>query len=158
MSATTVDIGIDMDARTAIAGGLARVLADTYTLYLKTHGYHWNVTGPHFQALHTQFEAQYRELWAATDLIAERMRALGVFAPGSYAEFATLAEVKEADGVPGAESMVADLARGHERVAKTAREAFPAAEEANDQPTMDLLTERMTASEKAAWMLRSFLQ
>ncbi len=150
-----VDIDIAKDDREKIAQGLARVLADTYALYLKTHGYHWNVTGPHFAGLHTMFEEQYRELWTATDEIAERIRALGVYAPGSGAEFASLTSIKEAQGVPKANDMVADLATGHEQVARTAREAFPVAEEANDQPTMDLLTERMTASEKAAWMLRA---
>lgn len=152
-----IDIGINKADRETIAAGLARVLADTYTLYLKTHGYHWNVTGPHFSALHTLFEAQYRELWAATDDIAERIRVLGVEAPGSSAAFAAKASITEANGAPDAMAMVADLADGHERLAKTAREAFPAAESADDQPTMDLLTQRMQIAEKTAWMLRAHL-
>ncbi len=150
-----IDIGINKADREAIADGLSRVLADTYTLYLKTHGYHWNVTGPHFSALHVMFEEQYRALWAATDDIAERIRALGVAAPGSGSAFAAKASIAEADGAPAAEEMIKDLAAGHERLAKTAREAFPAAESADDQPTMDLLTERMVAAEKTAWMLRA---
>lgn len=152
-----IDIGIAEADRTAVAAGLSRLLADTYTLYLKTHGYHWNVTGPHFNALHAMFEVEYRELWTATDEIAERIRALGVNAPGSGRAFADLASVSEADGAPDAMTMVGDLAKGHERVAKTAREAFEAADRAGDQPTMDLLTQRMQASEKTAWMLRSVL-
>lgn len=152
-----IDIGIKKADRDAIADGLAHLLADTYTLYLKTHGYHWNVTGPLFNTLHLMFETQYNELWMAMDEIAERIRALGVYAPGSGADFAKRANIGEADGVPGAEEMLADLAKGHERLAKTAREAFSAADKADDQPTMDLLTQRMQASEKTAWMLRSML-
>ena len=150
-----IDIGISEENRHAIADGLARVLSDTYVLYLKTHGYHWNVTGPMFNTLHTMFMQQYTELWTAMDEIAERIRALGVLAPGSGAAFAKLAAISEADGAPAALDMVADLAKGHERLARTAREAFPAAEAAGDQPTMDLLTQRMQASEKTAWMLRA---
>ncbi len=152
-----INIGIEAQDREKIAGGLAHVLADTYVLYLKTHGYHWNVTGPMFNTLHVMFEQQYRELWTATDEIAERIRALGVYAPGAGSAFQTLSSIEEAVGVPAASDMIADLARGHERLAKTAREAFPAAEAANDQPTMDLLTQRMNAAEKTAWMLRSQL-
>jgi len=152
-----IDIGITKTDRTAIADGLASVLADTYTLYLKTHGYHWNVTGPLFNTLHLMFETQYNELWMAMDEIAERIRALGLYAPGSGGDFAKRANIAEADGVPEANAMIADLAKGHERLAKTAREAFPAAEKSNDQPTMDLLTQRMNAAEKTAWMLRSML-
>jgi starvation-inducible DNA-binding protein len=152
-----IDIGIEKKDREAIADGLSKVLADTYVLYLKTHGYHWNVTGPMFNSLHLMFETQYNELWTAMDEIAERIRALGLFAPGSGGEFAKLAQIKEAGGVPKAEEMIADLAKGHERLAKTAREAFKAAEESDDDPTMDLLTQRMQASEKTAWMLRSML-
>ena len=152
-----IDIGIKKDDREAIADGLADVLADTYVLYLKTHGYHWNVTGPLFNTLHLMFETQYNELWMAMDEIAERIRALGVAAPGSGSDFVKRAKVKEAVGVPAAEDMLADLAKGHERVAKTARQAFSAADTAGDQPTMDLLTQRMQAAEKTAWMLRSML-
>lgn len=152
-----IDIGIAQSNREKIAEGLANVLADTYVLYLKTHGYHWNVTGPMFNALHNMFETQYNELWTATDEIAERIRALGVFAPGSGAAFASRTSIEEASGVPDAKEMIRDLAKGHERVAKTAREAFPAAEDAGDQPSMDILTQRMQASEKTAWMLRAML-
>ncbi len=152
-----IDIGINKADRDAIAEGLSRVLADTYTLYLKTHGYHWNVTGPHFASLHALFEEQYRGLWAATDEIAERIRALGVIAPGSGSALAAKSSIAEADGAPDAQAMVKDLAEGHERLAKTAREAFPAAESADDQPTMGLLTDRMQAAEKAAWMLRAHI-
>jgi starvation-inducible DNA-binding protein len=152
-----VDIGIKKADREEIADGLANVLADTYVLYEKTHGYHWNVTGPLFNTLHLMFEVQYNELWLAVDLIAERIRALGIAAPGSGSAFAERAKIKEAKGVPAAEEMIADLAKGHERLSKTAREAFPVAEKSGDQPTMDLLTQRMQASEKTAWMLRSML-
>jgi starvation-inducible DNA-binding protein len=152
-----IDIGIKKADREAVADGLANLLADTYVLYLKTHGYHWNVTGPMFNTLHLMFETQYNELWMAMDLIAERIRALGIAAPGSGSEFAERAKIKEAKGVPAAEDMIADLAKGHERLSKTARDAFPAAEKAGDQPTMDLLTQRMQASEKTAWMLRAMM-
>ncbi len=152
-----LDIGINRTDREAIAEGLARVLADTYALYLKTHGYHWNVTGPMFTTLHTLFEQQYNELWMAMDEVAERMRALGVYAPGSGSALAQLASIQEATSVPKAEDMIVELAQDHQRLAKTEREAFPAAEKVGDQPTMDLLTVRMQASEKAAWMLRSHL-
>jgi starvation-inducible DNA-binding protein len=152
-----IDIGIKKADREAIADQLGNVLADTYTLYLKTHGYHWNVTGPMFNTLHLMFETQYNELWMAVDLIAERIRSLGVDAPGSGSDLAKRAKIKEADGVPEASEMIADLAKGHERLAKTARQAFPVAEGAGDQPTMDLLTQRMQASEKTAWMLRAMV-
>lgn len=152
-----IDIGIKKADREEIAQGLSRVLADTYVLYLKTHGYHWNVTGPMFNTLHLMFETQYNELWMAMDVIAERIRALGVFAPGSGGDFAKLAKVKEADGVPAANDMIEDLAKGHERVAKTARDVFAKADGAGDEPSCDLLTQRMQASEKNAWMLRSLL-
>lgn len=151
----TIDIGIPEAQRVAIADELAKVLADTYTLYLKTHNYHWNVTGPMFNTLHLMFETQYTELWAAVDLIAERIRSLGEFAPGSYAQFAELTSIAEADGVPSADDMVRDLVKGHEAVARTARAAFAVADEANDQPTADLLTQRLEVHEKTAWMLRS---
>jgi starvation-inducible DNA-binding protein len=152
-----IEIGIDTKDREAIAGGLSRLLADSYTLYLKTHNYHWNVTGPHFNTLHTMFETQYTELATAVDEIAERIRALGVKAPGSYAEFAQLASVDEARGDESAEDMIRALVTGQEAVVRTAREAFPAAERANDEPTADLLTQRMQIHEKNAWMLRSML-
>ncbi len=151
----TIDIGIPEHDRVAIAGELSKVLADTYTLYLKTHNYHWNVTGPMFNTLHLMFEQQYTELWGAVDLIAERIRSLGAFAPGSYAQFADLTSIDEADGVPTAEEMVRDLVKGHEAVARTARTAFGVADDANDQPTADLLTQRLEIHEKTAWMLRS---
>jgi starvation-inducible DNA-binding protein len=153
-----IKTGIPDKERKTIAEGLSRVLADTYTLYLKTHGFHWNVTGPMFQTLHTMFEQQYTELWTATDLIAERIRALGSWAPGSYADFAERSAIKEERGVPAATKMVKQLLDGHETVARTTREVFPDAERAGDQPTMDLLTERMQVHEKTAWMLRSLLQ
>ncbi len=153
-----IDIGIDEAKRKEIAGGLSRVLADTYTLYLKTHNFHWNVTGKMFQTLHLMFETQYNELALAVDLVAERIRALGVPAPGTYKQFSQLSSIKEDDGVPKAEDMVAKLVEGHETVARTAREVFKAAESANDQPTCDLLTQRMQTHEKTAWMLRSLLE
>ncbi|WP_116997269.1 Dps family protein [Desertimonas flava] len=152
-----IDIGIPSETRKEIADGLSRVLADTYTLYLKTHNYHWNVTGPLFNTLHLMFETQYNELWLAVDLIAERIRSLGEFAPGSYSQFGGLTSITEADGVPSAEEMIADLVKGHETVARTAREIFPTVDAANDEPTADLLTQRLQAHEKTAWMLRSML-
>ena len=157
MTNMTIDIGIPEAQRVAIADELAKVLADTYTLYLKTHNYHWNVTGPMFNTLHLMFETQYTELWAADDLIAERIRSLGEFAPGSYAQFAELTSIAEADGIPTAEDMVRDLVKGHEAVARTARAAFAVADDANDQPTADLLTQRLEVHEKTAWMLRSMV-
>jgi starvation-inducible DNA-binding protein len=152
-----VDIGISAGDRKDIAAGLSRVLADTYTLYLKTHNYHWNVTGPQFNDLHAMFMTQYTELWNAVDLIAERIRSLGHFAPGSYKSFAELSSIKEEEGVPAATSMLENLLSGHETVARTCRGSFPAAEKAHDQPTMDLLTQRLQVHEKTAWMLRSIL-
>src|SRR5690554_2951379 len=146
-----IDIGISAEEREKIAEGLARLLADTYTLYLKTHNYHWNVTGPLFNTLHLMFETQYNELWAAVDLIAERIRSLGEFAPGSYRQFGELTSISEADGVPSAEEMIADLVKGHETVARTAREIFPTVEAANDEPTADMLTQRLQEHEKTAW-------
>ena len=153
-----MDIGIEAKDRQAIADGLSRLLADSYTLYLKTHNFHWNVTGPMFNTLHLMFEGQYTELAAAVDLIAERIRTLGVQAPGSYAQFGKLTAVKEETGVPAALDMVRQLVEGQETVVRTARAAFPAAEKAGDQPTMDLLTQRMQIHEKNAWMLRSLLE
>ncbi len=154
-----IDIGIGSKDRAAIAGGLARLLADTYTLYLTTHNFHWNVTGPMFNTLHIMFMAQYTELWNAVDPIAERMRALGHAAPGSYAQFGALTSVPDApDTPPKALAMVRILVTGHEAVARTARGVFPAAEAAKDQPTADLLTQRLDIHEKTAWMLRSLLE
>ena len=145
-----IDIGISTDDRKQIAEGLSRLLADTYTVYLKT--------GPMFQTLHLLFETQYNELWMATDLIAERIRALGFPAPGTYAEFGKLTSIKDTAGVPKAEDMIRLLVEGNEAVARTAREIFPIVEKANDQPSADLLTQRMQVHEKAAWMLRSLLE
>ena len=152
-----LNIGIRREDREAIAAGLSRLLADSYTLYLKTHNYHWNVTGPQFNTLHQMFEQQYTELAAAVDEIAERIRALGERAPGSYQEYAALTRIEEGDGEEPAEEMIRQLAIGQETVVRTAREAFPAADEANDEPTADLLTQRMQIHEKNAWMLRSML-
>ncbi len=152
-----IDIGIPEAKRQDIAEGLGRVLADTYTLYLKTHNYHWNVTGPLFNTLHLMFETQYIEQWTAVDLIAERIRSLGEFAPGSYAQFGALTSIAEADGVPKAEQMIEDLVSGNETVARTIREIFPTVDDASDEPTADLLTQRLQAHEKTAWMLRSML-
>jgi starvation-inducible DNA-binding protein len=157
-SATKIDIGISDKERKAIAAGLSRVLADAYTLYLKTHNFHWNVTGPMFQTLHLLFMDLYNEQWMAVDLIAERIRALGFPAPGTYSEFAALASIKESKGVPKAKDMLRELVAGQESVARTARSVFPIAEKANDQPTCDLLTQRMQIHEKNAWMLRSLLE
>ena len=153
-----IDIGIKKEDRKAIADGLARLLADTYTLYLKTHNFHWNVTGPMFQTLHLMFETQYNELWLAVDLIAERIRALGYPAPGTYAEYAKLSSIKESPGVPKAEEMIGLLVDGQEAVVRTARSVFPMVDKANDAPTADLLTQRMQIHEKSAWMLRSLLE
>ena len=152
-----LNIGIRREDREDIAAGLSRLLADSYTLYLKTHNYHWNVTGPQFNTLHLMFEEQYTELAAAVDEIAERIRALGVRAPGSYREYAALTRIEEGDGEESAEEMIRQLAMGQETVVRTAREAFPTADEANDEPTADLLTQRMQIHEKNAWMLRSML-
>jgi starvation-inducible DNA-binding protein len=153
-----IDIGIATAERERIAAGLSRVLADSYTLYLQTHNFHWNVTGPMFQTLHLMFEAQYTELALAVDLIAERIRALGVHAPGTYKQFAALSSIREHDGIPKAHEMIQILVQGHETVARTARQVFLTAEESNDQPTCDLLTQRMQLHEKTAWMLRSLLE
>ena len=161
MASTTtgiaIDIGISEKDRKRLAEGLSHLLADTYTLYLKTHNFHWNVTGPMFQTLHLMFETHYNELALAVDLIAERIRALGHVAPGSYAAFAKLATIREETGVPAATAMIRSLMKGHEAVAKTARAVFPVADSANDQPTADLLTQRLQVHEKTAWMLRSLL-
>ncbi|CAJ8559185.1 DpsA protein [Burkholderia pseudomallei] len=154
-NATQINIGISDKDRKKIAAGLSRLLADTYTLYLKTHNFHWNVTGPMFNTLHLMFEEQYNELWLAVDLVAERIRTLGVVAPGTYREFAKLSSIPEADGVPAAEEMIRQLVEGHEAVVRTARAIFPDADAASDEPTADLLTQRLQTHEKTAWMLRS---
>jgi starvation-inducible DNA-binding protein len=156
--ALDINIGLDEKEREAIAAGLSRLLADTYTLYLKTHNFHWNVTGPMFQTLHTMFMTQYTELWQSVDEIAERIRALGFPAPGSYSAFSKLTSVPEADGVPAAGEMIRQLVAGHETVVRTARELFPLVDEAHDEPSADLLTQRMQVHEKTAWMLRSLLE
>lgn len=153
-----INIGINEAAREEIAQGLSRFLADSYTLYLKTHNFHWNVTGPMFNTLHTMFETQYNELALAVDLIAERIRALDAFAPGSYGEFAKLTSIPEAKGNLGAKEMIAQLLEGNEAVVRTARAVFPVAEKASDEATQDLLTQRIQLHEKTAWMLRSLLR
>lgn len=157
MSNMTIDIGISENDRQKIADGLKKLLADTYVLYLKTHNYHWNVTGPMFNTLHTMFETQYLELAEAVDEIAERIRALGVFAPGTFSEYTALSSIEETTGVPSATQMIAHLVKGQESVVKTARDIFPIVESASDEPTADLLTQRMQIHEKTAWMLRSLL-
>ena len=154
----SIDIGISEKDRNAIAKGLSKVLADSYTLYLKTHNYHWNVTGPLFNTLHLMFETQYTELATAVDEIAERIRALGVPAPGSYKAFTSLTEIEEETDVPSAEEMIRQLVIGQETVVRTARQVFEIADKANDEPTADLLTQRMQLHEKNAWMLRSMLE
>jgi starvation-inducible DNA-binding protein len=156
--APTIDIGISDKHREKIAGGLSRVLADTYSLYLKTHNFHWNVEGPMFNTLHLMFMEQYTELWNALDAIAERIRSLGYPAPGTGSEFARLSSIEETQGVPEAMEMVRLLVAGHEAVARTARAAFPAAEKGSDESTADLLTQRLQVHEKTAWMLRSLLK
>jgi starvation-inducible DNA-binding protein len=153
-----IDTGIPPKQRAAIAHGLSRMLADTYLLYLKTHNFHWNVEGPLFQTLHIMFMAQYTEAWNAIDLIAERIRALGTYAPGTYKEYLRLGSIKETDGVPKAERMIKLLVEAQEAVVRTARTVLSLAESANDQPTLDLLTQRMDVHEKNAWMLRSLLK
>jgi starvation-inducible DNA-binding protein len=156
--ATTIDIGISKKDRAEIAAGLGHVLADTYTLYLKTHNFHWNVTGPMFQTLHLMFETQYNELWLAIDLVAERIRSLGHPAPGTYAEFTKLSSIKETVGIPKAKDMIKHLVAGHEAVAKSARTLFPVVEKAGDEATADMLTQRIQTHEKTAWMLRALLE
>jgi starvation-inducible DNA-binding protein len=158
IAAPQIDIGIKSRDREKIAHGLSRVLADTYSLYLKTHNFHWNVEGPMFNTLHLMFMEQYTELWNALDAIAERIRSLGYPAPGTGKEFSKLASITETDGVPEALDMVRLLVTGHEAVARTARGAFPAAEKAGDESTCDLLTQRLQVHEKTAWMLRSLLK
>jgi starvation-inducible DNA-binding protein len=153
-----IDIGIDEGARQEIADGLSRLLADSYTLYLKTHNFHWNVTGPMFQTLHLMFETQYTELWQAVDLVAERIRAIGAPAPGTYKLFAALTSIPETDGVPTATEMIELLVQGNEAVVRTARSLFPLVERNGDEVSADLLTQRLQVHEKNAWMLRSLLQ
>lgn len=153
-----MDIGIKEQDRKNIAEGLSRLLADTYTLYLKTHYFHWNVTGPMFNTLHLMFEGQYTELALAVDLVAERIRSLDIYAPGTYRDFVKLSSIKESESVPHAQDMIKELVAGHEAVCRTARSVFPAAEAASDEATADLLTQRLQLHEKTAWMLRSLLQ
>lgn len=150
-----IDIGITDEGRKASAQAIAELLADTYTLYLKTHGYHWNVEGPHFQQLHVQFMEQYTEMWTAVDELAERIRALGHYAPASYAQMAKLSSIKEETGTPNWTEMVKNLAQGHEQVAKKAREVLRIAEDTNDDATADVISPRVTLHEKTAWMLRA---
>lgn len=157
MTKQKLDLGIEKSDREKIADGLSNLLADTYTLYLKTHNFHWNVTGPMFNTLHSMFELQYTELATAVDEIAERIRALGEKAPGSYKQFAKLTQIPEETSVPSAEAMIAQLVQDQETVVRTARSVFPVVEKANDQPSADLLTRRMQVHEKTAWMLRSML-
>jgi starvation-inducible DNA-binding protein len=153
-----INIGINEQDRQDIANGLSKLLADTYTLYLKTHNFHWNVTGPMFQTLHLMFETQYTELALAVDLIAERIRSLGVYAPGTYKQFAALSSIKEEDGIPKAQDMIRLLVEGQESVVRTARSLYDVVEKANDEATADLLTQRIQLHEKTAWMLRSLLE
>lgn len=157
LKAMPVNIGIDEKDRGEIVEGLSRLLADTYTLYLKTHNFHWNVTGPMFQTLHLMFEQQYNELALAVDLIAERIRALGFPAPATYNAFSRLSSIKEDEGVPTANEMIRLLVEGQETVVRTARSIFPVVDNAHDEPTADLLTQRMQVHEKTAWMLRSLI-
>jgi starvation-inducible DNA-binding protein len=153
-----IDIGISDKDRKEVAGGLSKLLADTYTLYLKTHSFHWNVEGPMFQTLHLMFMGQYTEMWNALDVIAERIRSLGTYAPGTYSEIAKLSSVKESKTVPKATKMIEEAVQGHEQVIKTIRNIFESAEKAKDQTTMDVLTQRLDIHEKTAWMLRSLLK
>jgi starvation-inducible DNA-binding protein len=153
-----IDIGIDPEVRAEIVQGLSALLADSYTLYLMTHNFHWNVTGPQFNSLHQMFMVQYTEQWNALDIIAERIRALGAPAPGTYKEFVKLASIKEVEGVPKANDMVRHLVTAQEATARTARKLFPVVDGANDQPTADLLAQRLEVHEKTAWMLRSLLE
>ncbi|MDO4231855.1 MAG: Dps family protein [Lautropia sp.] len=153
----SINIGMTDKQRESVAKGLSKLLADSYSVYLKTHNYHWNVTGPQFNSLHTMFETQYTELATAVDEIAERIRALGHLAPGSYAEFSKLTSITDGDNTKSAEAMIQDLVESQETIVRTCREIFPAAEEAADEPTCDLLTTRMQLHEKNAWMLRVLL-
>jgi starvation-inducible DNA-binding protein len=158
VKAPAIDIGISANERATIAKGLAALLADSYTLYLMTHNFHWNVTGPDFNSLHLMFMGQYTEQWNALDIIAERIRALGHPAPGTYKEFVKLASIREVEGVPSSDDMIRHLVAAQEATARTARKLFPAVNAANDQPTADVLTQRLDVHEKTAWMLRSLLE
>ena len=158
LATTGIDIGISEKDRKAIAAGLSKLLADSFTLYLMTHNFHWNVTGPMFNSLHVMFMGQYTEQWNALDIIAERIRALGFPAPGTYKEFVKLASIKEVEGVPKANDMIRHLVSAQEATARTARKLFPVVDAANDQPTADVLTQRIDIHEKTAWMLRSLLE
>jgi starvation-inducible DNA-binding protein len=158
LASATMDIGISVKQREQIAQGLSALLADSYTLYLMTHNFHWNVTGPQFNSLHQMFMGQYTEQWNALDIIAERIRALGFPAPGTYKEYVKLASIKEVEGVPRANDMVRHLVAAQEATARTARKLFPVVDAANDQPTADVLTQRIDIHEKTAWMLRSLLE
>lgn len=158
IQAPSIDIGISMEDRQLIANGLNKLLADSYTLYLMTHNFHWNVTGLKFNDLHNMFMGQYTEMWTALDEIAERIRSLDFAAPGTYKAFSQLSSIEEVEGVPAANEMVQLLTKGHEAVAKTARAVLPLAEQANDEVTADLITQRLTVHEKTAWMLRSILR
>jgi starvation-inducible DNA-binding protein len=153
-----IDIGISGRDRQEIVEGLSRLLADSYTLYLMTHNFHWNVTGPQFNSLHLMFMGQYTEQWNALDVIAERIRALGHPAPGTYRQFVKLASIREVEGVPGADDMIRHLVAAQEATARTARKLFAVVDKASDQPTADLLTQRLDVHEKTAWMLRSLLE
>jgi len=153
-----IDIGISEANRNGLAGELSKLLSDTYTLYLQTHNFHWNVTGPMFQTLHLMFEQQYNEMWMAADVIAERIRSLGFPAPGTYKAFTQLSSIEEVGGVPGAKEMIRRLVDGHETVIRTARSIIPVANEAGDESTADLATQRLQVHEKTAWMLRSLLE
>jgi starvation-inducible DNA-binding protein len=153
-----ISIGIAKKDREQIGQHLSKLLADTYSLYLKTHSFHWNITGPHFNSLHTMFETQYNELWLAADEIAERIRTLDVFAPGSYSQFGKLTTIKEESGVPDWKEMVSQLVEGHEIAAHTSREVIKAADAVGDEGTADMATGRLKEHEKTAWMLRSLLQ
>ena len=156
--APAIDIGMSASDRAKIANGLSELLADSYTLYLMTHNFHWNVTGPDFNSLHLMFMTQYTEQWAALDIIAERIRALGHPAPGTYKEFTRLASIKEVEGQPNSKDMVRHLVAAQEATARTARKLFPLVDKANDEPTADVLTQRLDVHEKTAWMLRSLLE
>jgi starvation-inducible DNA-binding protein len=153
-----INIGIDEESRKQIAEGLKKLTADTFTLYLKTHYYHWNVTGPMFETLHKMFEEQYNALWQAVDTLAERIRALGFYAPGTYRELMSTTSIQEDDDIPGWKQMIQNLLDGHEEVIRSARDLFPQADEAGDEGTADLLTCRLEFHEKTAWMLRSMLE
>ncbi len=157
-TSSKISIGIAEKDRVAIAKGLSKLLADSFTLYLMTHNFHWNVTGPRFNDLHNMFMGQYTEQWNALDVIAERIRALGFPAPGTYKEFVKLASIKEVEGVPKANDMIRHLVTAQEATARTARKLFPVVDAANDQPTADVLTQRIDIHEKTAWMLRSLLE